>query len=94
VSPSDDPTRWQVMATLVTHYWSRAGFLPSDALTGGVSRISEIPTTIVYGRYDVSGPIGQAWALHRALPGSQFVEIRDEGHGGPRMMEAVAVPPW
>jgi proline iminopeptidase len=85
-----DPACWQVMATLVTHYWSHAAYLPSEALIGNLSRISQIPTTIIHGRYDVSGPIGQAWALHHALPGSTFVEIRDEGHGGPHMMEAVA----
>jgi len=88
--PEDDPTRWQVMATLVTHYWSHAGFLPPEVLVGDLGRLSAIPTTIVHGRYDVSGPIGHAWALHRALPGSTFIEIEDEGHGGPQMMAAVA----
>ena len=87
--PDPDPTRWQVMATLVTHYWANSGFLFPDAFTD-LGRLDSIPTTIVHGRYDVSGPIGQAWALHRALPNSTFVEIADEGHGGPLMMQTVA----
>lgn len=83
-----NPTRWQVMATLVTHYWANAGFLAPETLVD-LSYLRSIPTTIVHGRYDVSGPIGQAWSLHRGLPGSTFFEISDEGHGGPHMMEAV-----
>lgn len=88
-APTDpNPIRWQVMATLVTHYWSNAGFLTPETLTD-LSHLRSIPTTIVHGRYDVSGPIGQAWSLHRSLPGSTFIEIKDEGHGGPHMMEIV-----
>jgi proline iminopeptidase len=86
----DDPVHWQVMATLVTHYWVHTGFLPTTALLGDLGRVRAVPTTIIHGRYDVSGPIGQAWALHRALPRSRFVEIGDEGHGGHHMMETVA----
>lgn len=85
--PDDDPLRWQVMATLVTHYWRQAAFLPADALMNGLDRVRHIPAVIVHGRYDISGPVGPAWDLHRAWPGSRFVLIDDEGHGGPRMMQ-------
>ncbi|MBA3528702.1 MAG: alpha/beta fold hydrolase [Propionibacteriaceae bacterium] len=90
-APADDAvTRWQVLATLVTHYWKHAAFLPADGLISGLTRLRDTPTVLIHGRYDVSGPIGAAWAVHRALPGSRFVQIDGEGHGGPAMMEAVA----
>lgn len=88
--PAEDPARWQVMATLVTHYWRAAAFLPADALLTGMDRLHDVPGVIVHGRYDVSGPVGPAWELHRAWPGSRFVLIDDEGHGGPRMMQELS----
>lgn len=88
--PDEDPLRWQVMATLVTHYWRRAAFLPADALMSGLERLRHVPAVIVHGRYDVSSRVGPAWELHRAWPRSRFVLIEDEGHGGLRMMQELS----
>lgn len=87
----DDPTFRQVFATLVTHYWSNAGFAPPGGLIGGMAALSTIPGVLIHGRRDVSGPVQIAWDLHNAWPGSELVVIEDEGHGGERMMEAWAV---
>jgi proline iminopeptidase len=44
---------------------------------------------LVHGRYDVSGPLDTAWALHRAWPSSELVVIGDGGHGGAGMTAAI-----
>lgn len=88
-SPNKDPVRRQVFATLVTHYWSHGCFLSDAAFLDGMSRLHHLPATFVQGKLDVSGPPDVAWKLHKAWPGSRFVLIDDEGHGGVQMVEAV-----
>ncbi|MBD8078345.1 alpha/beta fold hydrolase [Cellulosimicrobium arenosum] len=74
------PTR-DVLATLITHYWSRSGF-GGDEILGRMDRLAGIPGVLIHGRRDISGPAITAWQLHRAWPGSELV-LLDEGHGGP-----------
>lgn len=86
---SSDPTNRQVFATLVAHYWRHAGFLPDGALLEGMTRLQDIPCVLIQGKLDVSGPAATAWQLHKLWPGSRFVLVDDEGHGGPKMIEKV-----
>ncbi|MGW8564648.1 alpha/beta fold hydrolase [Isoptericola sp. NPDC055881] len=69
-----------VLATLVTHYWSHAGF-GGDEILGRMDRLHGIPGVLIHGRRDISSPVVTAWELHRAWPGSELV-VLDEGHGG------------
>jgi proline iminopeptidase len=78
------PERREGFATLVTHYWSNDAFLPGDrAVLARLPRIRHIPTALVHGRRDISGPLVTAWRVHQALPGSTLDIIEDEGHAGP-----------
>jgi proline iminopeptidase len=45
-------------------------------------RLKGIPGVLIHGRYDVSGPLHTAWAVHRAWAGSKLVVLDDTGHGG------------
>ena len=69
----------------MTHHWRRA----DGAILAGMARLAGIPGVLIHGRWDVSGPMGTAWKLHKAWPGSEFVPIENAGHGGPAMVEAV-----
>ncbi|MFB8003554.1 prolyl aminopeptidase [Nocardia sp. NPDC056000] len=84
-----DPMWCQVFATLVVHYWKHAAFLPPSALLDGVRLLQGIPAVLIQGKLDVSGPSAMAWNLHKSWPGSRFVLIDDEGHGGPKMVQAM-----
>ncbi|TCO60822.1 proline iminopeptidase [Actinocrispum wychmicini] len=84
-----DPEWRQVFATLVVHYWKNAGFLSPTALRDGMPTLHGIPGVLIQGKLDVSSPAGVAWDLHKAWPGSQFVLVDDEGHGGPKMIQAM-----
>jgi proline iminopeptidase len=77
-----DPGFEMVFARLVTHYWSHGCFLADGHVLAGMNRLAGIPATLIHGRYDVSGPLETAWAVHRAWPGSELVVVDDAGHGG------------
>lgn len=84
-----DPTFQLAFARLVTHYWSHGCFLEEGQLLRDIERLHGIPAVLIHGRYDVSGPLGTAWALHRAWPGSQLAVLDDTGHGGGSMTAAI-----
>ncbi|WP_458690309.1 alpha/beta fold hydrolase [Nocardia tengchongensis] len=84
-----DPMWRQVFVTLVVHYWKHAAFLPPSALLDGMPVLQGMPAVLIQGKLDVSGPAAVAWNLHKVWPGSHFVLIDDEGHGGPKMVQAM-----
>ena len=85
----EDPAFQLAFARLVTHYWSHGCFLEEGQLLRDIGRLHGIPAVLIHGRYDVSGPLGTAWALHRAWPGSELVVLDDTGHGGGSMTAAI-----
>jgi proline iminopeptidase len=87
-----DPRFRLGFARLVTHVWRHAAWLEEEALLRGMGRLAGIPGVLVHGRLDLGSPIGTAWALHRAWPGSNLVAVGGAGHdaGEPGMAEALA----
>lgn len=75
-----DPEVRDVVATLVTHYWSHSGF-GGDEIVGRMDRLADVPGVLIHGRRDISSPVVTAWRVHRAWPGNRLF-ILDEGHGG------------
>jgi proline iminopeptidase len=74
-------------ATLVTHYWSHDAFLPgSQSILSRIGEIAHLPTHLIHGRRDISGPAVTPWRVHRSLPGSTLTIVDDEGHGGTEEM--------
>jgi proline iminopeptidase len=87
----EDPAFQLCFARVVTHYWAHDHFLPDGQLLRDAGRLAGIPGVLVHGRYDVSGPLDMAWALHRAWPDSELVVVGDAGHSGASMGPALAV---
>lgn len=69
--------------------WKHAAFLPEGALLEGMRQLAGIPGVLIHGKLDVSGPAATAWQLHKRWPTSTFVLVDDEGHGGPKMVQAM-----
>ena len=67
-------------ARIECHYFINAIFVEEAYILNNVSKIDDIPTTIVQGRYDVVCPAKSAWELHKALPRSNLVIVPDAGH--------------
>jgi proline iminopeptidase len=51
-----------------------------DLLAEAATTLSQIPTVIIQGRYDMVCPPQTAWALSKAMPHAQFVMVADAGH--------------
>lgn len=84
-----DPGYAVPFATLVTHYWANDAFLDPPILDR-MEQIAQVPSWLIHGRRDVSGPVDTAWQLHQRWPASHLMVIEDEGHGGPSMVTAWA----
>jgi proline iminopeptidase len=80
VNHFSDPHVALSLARIECHYFVHQAFLRPGQLLEDAARLAGIPTVIVHGRYDVICPLENAWALHRALPGSELVIVPDAGH--------------
>lgn len=68
-------------ARVQIHYIEHDCFVGSrDLVAEAASRLANIPTVIVQGRYDMVCPPITAWELHQALPHAEFHMIADAGH--------------
>ncbi len=68
------------MARIEAHYMVNKAFIEEDQICRNAEKLAGLPLIIVHGRYDVICPVDQAYALHRASPGSELDIIRDAGH--------------
>ncbi len=85
----EDPRKRVELATLILHYWSHHAFLGDSGILDRVERLSAIPGLLVHGRRDLSSSSSVPFDLHRAWPASTLIEVPDEGHGGPQIVEAL-----
>lgn len=67
-------------ARIECHYFINSIFVEEAYILNHASKIIDIPTTIVQGRYDVVCPPKSAWELHKALPRSDLIIVPDAGH--------------
>ncbi|MEM1362310.1 MAG: prolyl aminopeptidase [Pseudomonadota bacterium] len=71
----------RAFARLENHYFTNAGFLDYDGqILDRVSRISQIPGTVVQGRYDMICPPRSAWALTDQWSRAELKMIPHAGH--------------
>ncbi len=84
-----DPRFQLCFARLVTHYWANAGFLEDGQLERNASTLNGVPTYLVHGRRDVSGPADIAVRLTAAIDHAELFIVESDGHGGPSMTDQV-----
>jgi proline iminopeptidase len=79
------------MARIECHYFVNDCFIEPNQILDQVAQLKRIPGVIVQGRYDLVCPMDQAYALHRAWPGSRLELIEDAGHsaGEPGIVDAL-----
>ena len=75
-----DPEFALGFARLVTHYVHRELWIEDGSLLRGAGALASIPGILIQGRFDFQSPLGSAWALHQAWPGSELIVIDQAGH--------------
>jgi len=68
------------LSRIESHYFINQGFLRPNQILEDISRIENIPGTIVQGRYDMVCPMQSAYELYKAWPRSELDIIPDAGH--------------
>lgn len=74
-----------------THYARHRYFIEENQVLRDVPRLPQVPTVIVHGRRDLTCTLEASWMLHRALPHSRLVILREAGHlaSEPAMIDAL-----
>ena len=68
-------------ARIESHYFVNGGFFKYDGqLIAEATKLKDIPTTIVQGRYDCVCPAKTAYELSKQMPHAEFFIIPDAGH--------------
>lgn len=67
-------------ARVQIHYILNECFVGQRDLLNEAKRLSDIPTTIIQGRYDMVCPPISAWELKNVMPHASFRMIADAGH--------------
>ena len=76
-----DPHFAEAFARIECHYFYNKGFFSHDgALLNGMTKISQLPGSIVQGRYDMVTPAITAHELSKVWPKADFRIIDDGGH--------------
>jgi proline iminopeptidase len=75
-----EPFHALAMARIECHYFKHNAFIEKNQIIQNAFAISDIPITIVHGRYDMICPINQAFDLHTALPHSKLIICNHSGH--------------
>ena len=78
-------------ARIENHFFMNQGWFGDGQLIAEAVRLTDIPSVIVQGRYDMCTPATTAWDLHRAWPEAEFRMIADAGHSlsEPGILDAV-----
>jgi proline iminopeptidase len=76
---------------ICSHYFSHGAWLEEGELLRNAKRLAGIPGVLVHGRLDLGSPLGTAWELAQAWPGSELVVVDDSGHTGSAAMTELAL---
>ena len=70
------------LTKLQFHYYTNDTTLINNDnyIISNISKLTNIPTKIIHGRYDMVCPIETAYELHQALPQSELIVMPDAGH--------------
>lgn len=67
-------------ARVQIHYIRHLCFIDGEAILKQATTLSNIPTVIVQGRYDMVCPPYTAWLLAQAMPHAEYIVVQDAGH--------------
>ena len=78
-TPGDvDKTVHEVL--IETHYAKHRYFIDENQILDNAAQLPSVPIRIIHGRRDLTCTLDASWSLHRALPGSELVIVKEGGH--------------
>ena len=66
--------------SIETHYAKHRYFITENQILENIARLPDVPVSIVHGRKDLTCTLESSWLVHQAIPGSEFIIVRDGGH--------------
>jgi len=63
-----------------THYAMHGYFIRENQIMKEISKLPDVPITIIHGRRDLTCLLEASWALHQAIPGSTMNIVREGAH--------------
>lgn len=69
------------LALLENHYFVNGCWLKPNQIYNNLSKLKDIPITVVHGRYDLVCPISASFLMKEALPHTVLQITPDGGHG-------------
>ena len=74
-----------------THYAKHRYFIAENQILNNVDKLPPVPIRIIHGRRDLTCTLDASWSLHRAIPDSELVIVKEGGHlaGEPVMVDAL-----
>ena len=79
------------LVRICTHYFSHGAWLEEGELLAHAGRLAGIPAVLLHGRLDLGSPVGTAWELAQAWPGSELMVVDDSGHTGSDTMRELTL---
>jgi len=76
---------------ICAHYAAHGAWLQEGEVLANAGRLAGIPGVLLHGRHDLGSPVGTAWELAQAWPGSELVVVEDSGHTGSDAMRRLAL---
>lgn len=73
------------------HYAKNKYFISENQILENCNKLTDIPSIIIHGRYDLVCPMEAGMALHNALPQAQYIVLPHSGHiaKGEEMIDAL-----
>lgn len=76
------PAALLAFTRICAHYFSNAAWLEEGVLLRDAHKLAGIPGVLIHGRFDLGGPLENAWQLAQAWPDARLVVVDDSGHTG------------
>jgi proline iminopeptidase len=73
------------------HYAKNKYFINENQILENISKVPDVPITIIHGRKDLTCLPESSWSIHKALPKSKLIIVPEAGHlaSEPSMIDAL-----
>ena len=91
VLDEDDDEKLINEVKIEMHYAKNRYFINENQILTSISKVPDVPITIIHGRKDLTCLPESSWSVHQALPNSELIIVSNAGHlaSEPAMVDAL-----